>query len=229
MEISGIQDRDQIKSDFSDRLNTLLREKGLSQRDLSRLTGERPSKINEYCRGNSMPAADTAVTIAEALQVSVPFLILGKTEKPFFSLRKIAKPAPAVVPIVDVRLAAGAGSIERDNSQIGEMTFDDELMSQIGRSSVKGLVVMYAEGDSNEPLIKDGAPIVIDEEDNRLREGYIYAFRLGDHLRIKRLRYVGLEIEASSINPLYKPDIIRHDMMDQFTIIGRALATWTRL
>lgn len=173
-----------------------------------------------------MPAADTAIAMADALGVSVPELIFGRREAP--KDEGLIYDA-LTVPVVDVRLAAGAGYYQLDEDVIGRMTIDESLLQQIGRTTTKGLVVMHAEGGSNEPLIKDGAPIIIDEHDTHIKDGFFYAFRLGDTLRIKRLRYVLTDIEASSVNPLYPPDIIPHDMRDQFKIIGRALWTGTTL
>ena len=228
-DITDSQARERLKLEFAERLNRLLKEKSLSQRDLARLTNEKPSKISEYCRANAIPAADTAVSIADALDVSVPFLIFGRPEKvQKRSEESAVKSWP--IPVLDIRLSAGAGAYRSAPLTVGEMVLDEQLMLQIGRTSSDGLVMMRGEGDSMEPLIRDGAPILIDENDKRLREGFIYAFRLGDDLRIKRLRPVGLgDIEISSVNSLYPPEIIHGEMRDHFEIIGRVLLTWTRL
>ena len=72
------QENFSLKAQFSERLNLLLRRKGLTQAELSRLTGEGASKINEYSKGRILPSAMTAIALAEALDVSVPFLMLGR-------------------------------------------------------------------------------------------------------------------------------------------------------
>ena len=72
------QENFSLKAQFSERLNFLLRRKSLTQAELSRLTGEGASKINEYSKGRILPSAMTAIALAEALDVSVPFLMLGR-------------------------------------------------------------------------------------------------------------------------------------------------------
>ena len=210
----------QQKKAFGERLSSLLRDKSFSQADMVRITGESKSSISSYCKGDRTPQANTALALADALDTTVDYLILGRH-------RTVV--TRYAVPVLDVRLAAGAGSLGAEELITGYMSLDDELMRLLGRSTTKGLVVMHAGGESNEPLIGDGAPVLIDEQDTHIKEGFIYAFRLGDALRIKRLRYNLTDIEAVSINPAYPPEIIPSHMRDQLKILGRAIFTFTRL
>ena len=103
------------------------------------------------------------------------------------------------------------------------MPVDYELLRDIGRSKPDDLVIVHAEGDSMEPLIADGARVMVDTRDTRLREG-IFAFRVGDELRVKRLRRLGSDaIELLSENPRYEPEILAEDRLRDFAILGRVL------
>lgn len=213
------QENFSLKAQFADRLNLLLRNKGLTQAELSRLAGEGASKINEYSKGRILPSAVTAIALAEALDVSVPFLMLGRAG--------VADAAHSV-PILDASRALPASGHDL-KLYTAQMTLDDHLLRQIGRQTTEGLIMVRAEGDSMAPVITDGAHVLIDRLDRRLREG-VFAIRIGEDMRIKRLRPVGVGgVEVISDNAIYPPERFEGDMLAAFSIIGRALWTGTRL
>lgn len=80
-----------------------------------------------------------------------------------------------------------------------------------------------------EPLISDGARVLADTTDTRLREG-VFAFRMGDELRVKRLRRLGADaVEVISDNPRYDPETLSGEALDHFAILGRIRWTATPL
>lgn len=169
------------------------------------------------------PGLFKAARIAKATGVSLEWLATG-VGSPNASQAGFIE-----VPILDVRLAAGAASLSDGAHQIGTMPLDHELLRTIGRTSPDGLVVLTAEGDSMWPLIADGARVLVDTKDTRMRED-IFAFRVGDELRIKRLRRLGIDgIEVMSENPRYEPEVLSGDLLEHFSIIGRALWSGTPL
>lgn len=197
----------------------MLRHKGLSQAELSRMTGEGSSKINEYSKGRILPSAMTAIALAEALDVSVPYLMLGRAGIP---------DSARSVPILDASHAVPETGHDL-KVYSAQMTLDDQLMRQIGRDTTEGLIMVRADGDSMAPLITEGAHVLIDRLDRRLREG-VFAIRIGDNLSIKRLRPVGIGgIEVISDNAIYPAERFEGEMLAAFHLIGRALWTGTRL
>ncbi len=70
------------------------------------------------------------------------------------------------------------------------------------------------------PTIPDGARVLLDLRDTRLREG-IFGFRLDDELRIKRLRRVSEGVEILSDNPRYEPELLVGHDLERFAVIGR--------
>jgi transcriptional regulator with XRE-family HTH domain len=213
------QDNFSLKAQFSERFNLLLRSKGLTQAELSRMTAEGASKINEYSKGRILPSALTAIALAEALDVSVPYLMLGRAG--------VADAAHSV-PILDANRALpdGGHDLKLYSAQI---TLDDHLLRQIGRSTTEGLIMVRAEGDSMAPVITDGAHVLIDRLDRRLREG-VFAVRVGEDMRIKRLRPVGVGgVELISDNGIYPPERFEGEMLKAFSLIGRALWAGTKL
>ena len=80
-------------------------------------------------------------------------------------------------------------------------------------------------GNSMEPLIQDGAYVVVDPYQTDYIEGKVYVIKYADEVYIKR---VILKPEAKvmilkSINPDYEDIYIPADQSDQIKIIGRAV------
>lgn len=183
------------------------------------------SVLNKYLAANEglNPSVDVVVRICEATRSSIDWLVLGNGDSPE------ARHDIVDVPVYDIKLAAGNGAIAFEESLKGSRPFTRDELKAIGRLSAEGLAVVEADGDSMEPIISDGASVLIDRNDQRLREG-IFAFRLGDNLRIKRLRHFGLNgVEAISANQLYPPEQFDGPIMQHFQIIGRAIWTATKL
>lgn len=64
---------------FKENLKNELLYIGMSSKELSNITGISQGSISNYLKENSsIPAADVAVKIANALGVSVEYLVLGK-------------------------------------------------------------------------------------------------------------------------------------------------------
>ena len=173
------------------------------------------SVLHKYLRG-SEPGVSSAVRLAKALGVNLIWLATGEGSPNAEAGGHVG------IPIYDVRLAAGAASFVEAAPVIGEMPFDRELLRGFGRASAEGLAVVEADGDSMEPLIADGARVVLDLRDTRLREG-VFGFRLGDELRIKRLRRTVEGVEIISDNSRYEPELLTGHLTEQFAVIGRAL------
>lgn len=71
---------------FWQQVDTLLLLKGLRQADLVRATGIASGKLSVMKKRLSMPNAETACLIAQALHTSVEFLVTGKTSSDDFEL-----------------------------------------------------------------------------------------------------------------------------------------------
>ena len=163
------------------------------------------------------PGLFKAARIAKVLGVSLEWLATG-----------VGKPNSVAggyvdIPLLDVRLAAGAGSLNELAQEIGTVPMTREMLLVMGMANAEGLRFVMAEGDSMEPLISDESSVLVDTRDTRLREG-VFAFRLGDELRIKRLRRLGVDgVEVISENPRYEPEVLQGHDLEQFAILGRAL------
>lgn len=111
----------------------------------------------------------------------------------------------------DVRLAAGDGIENHSEEQTGFVQFRRSFLRSVGADGGRGRVV-YAKGDSMEPVIRDGATLlVVLDESLAVRDlagGGVYAINYGGKMIVKtvaRDRLTGRWV-ARSFNPAY-PDI----------------------
>lgn len=117
----------------------------------------------------------------------------------------------AVPELADVRLAAGDGIENHDETQTGVVQFRRSFLRDVGADSRKSLVV-YAKGDSMEPVIRDGAALlVVPNESLTLHDvatGGVYAINYDGKMIVKTVakdKLTGRWV-ARSFNPAY-PDI----------------------
>lgn len=113
--------------------------------------------------------------------------------------------------LADVRLAAGDPIENHAEAQTGMIQFRRSFLKAVGADNGKGLVV-YAKGDSMEPIIRDGAALlVVPNESLTLRDiatGGVYAINYDGKMIVKTVTRDRLTKRwvARSFNPAY-PDI----------------------
>ena len=127
------------------------------------------------------------------------------------------------VPRLDVRAAAGAGSWTEDDPLLGEMAFDTRLIAALGVRA-NALSLVRAQGDSMEPLIRDGDMMLVDGSDRAgLGRGGVHVIRVDGMVQVKRLRRVADGYEILSENPAYPPVVARPEIVGRVVWLGRAL------
>lgn len=110
--------------------------------------------------------------------------------------------------LADVRLAAGDGIENHAEEQTGVIQFRRSFLRSVGADAGKALVV-YAKGDSMDPVIKDGAALlVVPNENLTLRDlaaGGVYAINYDGKMIVKTVakdKLTGRWV-ARSFNPAY--------------------------
>lgn len=208
-------EQDAFESSFGDRVRSAMGT--TAQKVIAKRADVSENSMSNYLKGR-VPAFDIGVRLAKALGVDPVWLATGRGSP------NAAASGYLSVPIYDLRLAAGSGMFQDAAEQIGEMPVDMGLLRELGRTNTEGLGGFIAEGDSMWPKISDGARVIVDLKDTRLRES-VFAFRTGDELRIKRLKRLVDGIQIISDNDVYPPELVTGDAADELTIIGRLLIT----
>ena len=224
---------------LSDRIRYVLDHYNKTQRALAEIAEVKAPSVNAWLSGATLGINSRAAKkISDTLNISLNWLIDGKGD-PDPKLQPVAvfddtnpddcKDNDQIVFIKQLDIACGCGAGRSP-------TWDEEHASKprayrlswfkrMGRNP-DNCVTFYAEGDSMQPTLYDGDCVLIDTSDKyRVDSGHVYAFYIGDELKIKRLyRNTRGDITVVSDNPVYEKEVFKHD--DEsivMNLIGRVI------
>lgn len=121
-----------------------------------------------------------------------------------------------------VNLSAGNGEILFDEETAPPLAFRQEWLDKENLQADK-LVIAYAKGDSMTPRIHDGDTLMIDTDQNALRDGGIFALRVGDELRVKRVYRRTMSVILHSDNEKYPEEELSLEQAEHLHVIGRVV------
>ncbi len=194
-------------STFATILQNLLTEKNMKQSELSRLTKINKSSISEYLSGNYQPKYKNILKIAQVLNVS-PTIFLEKSPD-----KEVTK-----LPILG-KIAAGIPILAQENIE-GYLPYDGNDAD----------FCLRIHGDSMiNARINDG-DIVFIKQQATVENGEIAAVLINDSATLKRVYFLdNSSIQLRPENPKYKPMVFSKENCDDFRILGKAIALYTRL
>ncbi|WP_304306258.1 S24 family peptidase [Pseudacidovorax intermedius] len=129
----------------------------------------------------------------------------------------------------NVKFSNGHGRVEYYEDDKPPLSFRAEFLRKMG-ISVGNAVVIDADGNSNEPTIKNGSVVLVNRGDRERLNGALFAFRYDGELLLKRLERIdGVGILATADNPDFKPKTRVYTDLADFEVIGRAVWTGTEL
>lgn len=194
---------------------------------LSEISGVANGTIGDIERGKSNGSKKTLEKLANALNLNsiekdeLYTAFLGRKVNESESLKSNATILQEETLInIPVMAKASAGN--------GYLNFSNQpLYNKLIRKNGfhEHCYLIEVSGNSMEPLIQDGAYVVVDPYQTDYIEGKVYVLKYADEVYIKR---VILKSEAKvmilkSINPDYEDIYIPADQSDQIKIIGRAV------
>ncbi len=212
--------------DIRDKLDTLIRERGVSYSKLSEMLGRNPAYIQQFIRKGSprkLDESDRRIlaeffgVMEETLGAPPHRVLQGVKDKSSGS----AFDGMRFIPRLSVGASAGSGAYNDDELQAGRIACDDAWLKKIGVSVSSEPSIIQVDGDSMEPNLKDGDDILVDRSDTRPRDG-IYVIRMDDMLMVKRLAFgPGGRLSVISDNPQYPS----YDNVERgnISIIGRVV------
>jgi len=213
--------------------------------EMSRKTGIPVGTLNKYVSLRSSPSGLNAAKIAIAVGKTVEELSgLNPTHKnpQLGSLSRLAtdsepqnvvleesgaNPNLISIPAYDgIRPAAGAGAFAFSEQPTSVVAFDRRWLRDLGINPVSAKI-LFADGDSMYPTIRDGAPMLVDTSKTEIRHGCIYVFDLDGDLMVKRIeRLPDGTIDLISDNrEIYPVRNISRDRLDLLHVIGRVFLT----
>ncbi|MBN8900202.1 MAG: helix-turn-helix transcriptional regulator, partial [Rhodospirillales bacterium] len=210
-------------SEFHERLAALVDEAG-GQAAFAGKAGISQSGLNRILQGGQ-PTLETLIAIASASGLGLEQLVTGGINQPPTAVSGVAAVLAGdvfeLVPRYDVTASAGSGAVALTEIVSEEMAFRRDWLKEIGVSP-QSAKLLSATGDSMEPLIPDGALMLIDSSIREVRNGCIYVIVKDGDLLVKRVhRKIDGSISLISENPRYDPEVISADFLDKLHIVGR--------
>jgi phage repressor protein C with HTH and peptisase S24 domain len=204
------------------RLRAIVKKAGGNQRVAD--VAEVPlSTLNTILAGKSDPRVSTLKRLAPALGLS--FGDLANELTPDENTKRRID-GSIRIPLRDVYASSGPGCEAIDEGITRYISFDPYFVESWGVPPER-VEALINRGDSNEPTIRDGAIVLIDRGDRKLREKPIFAFQTPDGIRLKRFQKLidGSARLVSDNQTLYAPELIGSADLEQLRVVGRAI--WT--
>lgn len=211
---------------LSERLTSLMYEKGISQAELARLIGIKQPSVFKILSGETRNPKKI-LEIATALNVDPHWLKTGEGDPdPSYRIVEVSEPQnpnTVRIDILDVEASAGNGAYLSPTeqgllSQEFDLTF---FRQQFGRADAKHLKLITVKGDSMAPTLESGDLLYVDVSENYFAADGLYVFTFDGQTFIKRLQKVGKEMLVISDNPTYKEWTFTQD--DDVFIHGRVV------
>nr|DAJ34826.1 MAG TPA: Repressor protein CI [Caudoviricetes sp.] len=211
---------------LSERLTSLMNEKGISQAELARLIGIKQPSVFKILSGETRNPKKI-LEIATALNVDPHWLKTGEGDPdPSYRIVEVSEPQnpnTVRIDILDVEASAGNGAYLSPTeqgllSQEFDLTF---FRQQFGRADAKHLKLITVKGDSMAPTLESGDLLYVDISENYFAADGLYVFTFDGQTFIKRLQKVGKEMLVISDNPTYKEWTFTQD--DDVFIHGRVV------
>lgn len=236
---------------FSDRLNYVMNEQGMSQGMLAKKAGMAQPTIYRMTSGKAQ-GSSKILDIARALGVRAEWLLDG--EEPMRSQAREHRKQSEItvkrewrkadsldshtffsddeveVPFLkDIEFACGKGYIGDEDYNGPRLRFSKATLRRADASTDgHGVVCFPASGNSMEPVIPDGATVAVNTEDKKIVDGKLYAIDENGWKRIKLLYRTGPEkVSIRSYNSVEFPP--EDKSLREIVIIGRVFWTATIL
>lgn len=201
---------------FIDRLKQLVDEKaGGNKAEFARLCRIEDASVRQYFSG-SKPSLDNLIAIAQACNVSLDWLALGRKSEN----STVSESSIVTVKRMSFDASAGNGGplAAEEEDDTGQLPREIFARLQLRPDRAR---LLTAVGDSMRPTIEDGEPLLVDTGDQSVVDGRIYVFTIGDQVLVKRLRRRGSRLLMRSDNRDLYPDEEEVPTVEPVRIIGR--------
>lgn len=201
---------------MAQRIQKAAQSKGYNQRALASASAMSPGRIHEYWNAQAVPSATAAISLANALGVSVEWLVRG-------SGPKVATADEIdLVEVEQIDLAFGMGGRYADLPvERAVMHFPRAWIENITATPAAQLTFALGRGDSMSPTLQDSDIVLIDRSITRVHEqDAIWALTIGDIAMIKRVRVRGDQVQLLSDNDRVPIDTAE---IDEVVIVGRVI------
>lgn len=190
-----------------------------SQQDLARALAVNRSAVTQAKRRGQVPEK-WVLRLAHDLGLSPEWLGMGQ------GLARATAPRPSArdffqVPKVAARLCAGGGSFEVEARVQDYYAFKRDWLTRKGVP--ERMVLMDVFGNSMEPEIREGDTALVDQSQQAVMAGGIYAVGVEDTVMVKRIEKRPGALVLVSDNPDYAQVLLRGDELATVRLIGKVV------
>ncbi len=207
------------------RLLELAQAGGVSLTALSDMIGRNPSYLQQFIRKGSPRKLEEQDRRTLASFFGVDESELGGPEERIqensYGRRRgvMQRPEWVEVPRLDIGASAGPGTLPLSELPFDTFRFSRRWLTEQGLDGAQ-LSAITVEGDSMEPLLRDGDEILVDRSPRPFRDG-VHVVRLGETLMVKRVASAGAgRLALLSQNLAYPPV---EAGVDEVEIVGRVV------
>ncbi|MDR2573755.1 MAG: helix-turn-helix domain-containing protein [Desulfovibrio sp.] len=153
-----------------------LKKTGMSQVALAEKSGISTTHITNMANGVRGITTENLEKICNVFDISIPEFFELKENTPEIVLIDRLKAIPQ----------AGRGGLVVDGDCVGKYAFHNDFIRRKG-GNPEDMKIFQIQGDSMTPTLNSGDLIMINQQDNMVRQGNIYLLRLEGELMVKRL------------------------------------------
>jgi SOS-response transcriptional repressor LexA len=221
---------------FFERLEWLMSQNSLSQKEIAIIAGVTSSTISDWKRNKTIPKADAAIKMARHFGISVEELIFGEGElvqgtqvrgKRIIPFSGHADGDVVMVPFFeDMQVSAGPG---REASEFSTEKPIPVLRSFLAPYNPKDVFTLEVKGESMTGVHLFNGDIVFFVSTDEPRDG-INVISIDNKLLVKRTEYdiLGKEIRIVSENERYPVQTIKGEELERVKIVGKVIGWLTR-
>lgn len=224
---------------INERLKEVRQQKGVSQSSFAALFGLKQQTYQKYESGIASIPDELKQQLSQRFNVNLHWLITGHGEMYVggnaeesacsgnsndgaVSRQPMALKDSVEVPMLDLKLSAGMGDEWGLGSPTGESIY---VPKRVARRYPSNSVFVGAlvDGDSMEPTLHDGEPVVFVK--GFVKGDGIYVLAVNGELFVKRLEFNRIlnRLRIISDNPKYPPTELGMDALDGVRILGKVV------
>lgn len=194
---------------FSENLRKALAKNGKTQADLVSHLNVTKGAVSQWVNGRSSPSAETAIKIAEYLNIKLSDLTDEKPEG------NAEIPSQTQVPLF-ASVSAGFGS-----------TREEAIGSFPVTNGGKDVIAVLVSGDSMSPTIADGDTIIVKRQTS-VDYGDIAVVRVDEEHFVKKVEYTPEYIRLVSLNEKYPPIVLTGKDVLRCSVEGKVIGSYKR-
>jgi phage repressor protein C with HTH and peptisase S24 domain len=210
---------------MSNRIRHWRHRDGLTLEQLAERTGLSVGTVSKLESGKMKLTQDYLSQLAPALRCAPAELL------PLIDLPSHLRQAPSgvsdeftLIPVRDVRAAAGAGAVVDSEAEIHRVAFRQEWLRSVTTATPEQLTVIQVDGDSMWPTLNDGDHVLVDTTQQSIGRDGLYVLRSGDEVQVKRVQ---IDPESGLLTILSDNAAYRsHEGVDPTKISVRGRVIW---